>query len=127
MLEQNLIEKEGFEYKFNPLACFECGGACCIGESGYIWVKYHEIKNIANFLNMTIEEFSNKYLKRVNRRYSLREIKIDKNNYACIFFNTDSKGCNIYEVRPTQCQKYPFWEIFKNNKEEVKKECLGVI
>jgi len=123
----NIIKKEGFSYRFNPLACIECGGACCTGESGYIWVKYREIENIAKFLNLDIEEFSIKYLRKIKHRYSLKEVKIGNNNYACIFFDTVSKTCQIYKVRPIQCQKYPFWEIYKNNVEEVKKECLGVI
>jgi len=126
-MSKYLIEKDGFPYKFNPLACFECGGRCCIGESGYIWVRYGEIEQIAKFLNLEIEEFADKYLKRVKNRYSLQEVKIGIDNYACIFFDIESKGCKIYQVRPIQCQKYPFWEIFKNNQEEVKKECLGVI
>jgi len=123
----NIVEKEGFSYKFNPQACIECGGACCIGESGYIWVKYGEIENIANFLGLSIEDFSLKYLRRVNSRYSLKEVKVGVDNYACIFFDEVLKICQIYQVRPIQCQKYPFWEVFKNKKEEVKKECLGVI
>jgi len=127
MNTQQLIEKEGFSFKFNPLACIECGGRCCIGESGYIWVKYKEIEKISNYLNLKIEEFAIKYLKRVKSRYSLKEIEIDKNNFACIFFDTLSKRCQIYQVRPIQCQKYPFWDIYKNNIEEVKKECIGVI
>jgi Fe-S-cluster containining protein len=126
-MSNNLIEKEGFSYKFNPLACIDCGGKCCIGESGYIWVKYKEIEAIAKFLKLDLDTFSNRYLKRVNGRYSLKEIRVDRDNYACIFFDMNIKGCKIYDVRPVQCQKYPFWETFKKNREEVKKECLGVI
>jgi len=122
-----LITKDGYEYKFNPLACASCGGACCTGESGYIWAKYHEIEKMAQFLELTIEEFATMYLRKVKHRYSLVERKIDTDNYACIFFDNDKKQCSIYPVRPTQCRSFPFWEIFKSDIEEVKKECPGIL
>ncbi|NOZ89648.1 MAG: YkgJ family cysteine cluster protein [Epsilonproteobacteria bacterium] len=122
-----LITKDGYEYKFNPLACASCGGACCTGESGYIWAKYHEIEKMAQFLELTIEEFATMYLRKVKHRYSIIERKIDTDNYACIFFDNDKKQCSIYPVRPTQCRSFPFWEIFKSDIEEVKKECPGIL
>jgi Fe-S-cluster containining protein len=125
--ENDLITKAGYNYKFAPLACINCGGACCIGESGYIWVKYQEIEKIANFLELTIEEFATIYLRKVKHRYSIIEKKNDTNNYACIFFDTLTRRCKIYSVRPSQCRTFPFWEIFKNDKEEVKKECVGIV
>jgi len=118
-----IISKEGFDFKFNADACKECEGNCCIGESGYIWVNPKEIENIANFLNMKKEDFINKYLIKVGYKYSIKE-KPYKNGYACIFFE---KGCKIYDVRPKQCRTFPFWEYFKNNIDELLKECPGVI
>jgi len=126
-MEENILSMEGYDYKFTPLACESCGGACCTGASGYIWAKYQEIEKMANFLELTVEEFATMYLKKVKHRYSLVEKKIDDENYACIFFNTESKQCSIYPVRPRQCRTFPFWETFKNNTEEVKKECPGII
>ncbi len=123
----NIISKDGYNYKFNPSACATCGGACCIGESGYIWVNYQEIKKMAQFLELTIEEFATMYLRKVKHRYSIIERKIATDNYACIFFDNSIKQCKIYPVRPTQCRSFPFWEIFKNDIEEVKKECPGIL
>jgi len=123
----DLVTKDGYNYKFNPSACDTCGGACCTGESGYIWVKYQEIEKIAQFLELTIEEFATIYLRKVKHRYSIIEKKLDTDNYACIFFDNSIKQCTIYSVRPSQCRSFPFWEIFKSDIEEVKKECPGVI
>ncbi len=123
----SIVSQNGYEYKFNPSACETCEGICCTGESGYIWAKYSEIKNMANFLNLTVEEFALKYLKKVKHRYSLVEKRLDNDNFACIFFNNELKQCSIYSVRPSQCRTFPFWEIFKNNKEEVKNECPGIL
>jgi len=126
-LNNNLLSQDGYDYKFTPSACESCGGACCTGESGYIWAKYTEIEEMAKFLELTIEEFATMYLKKVKHRYSLIEKKLSDENYACIFFNEKLKQCSIYSVRPRQCRTFPFWETFKNNKEEVIKECPGII
>ena len=125
--DSNIVTKDGYDFKFAPSACSSCGGKCCTGESGYIWTKYSEIEKMADFLDLTIEEFATIYIKKVKHRYSLIEKRIDIDNYACIFFDNSLKQCKIYPVRPLQCRTFPFWEIYKNEKEEVKKECLGVI
>jgi Fe-S-cluster containining protein len=123
----DIVEKEGFDFKFKPSECDACGGHCCTGESGYIWVKYEEIENIAKFINLSVEDFATIYLRKVKHRYSLIEKEIEEGNFACIFFDASIKRCSIYPVRPLQCRTFPFWEQFKNDKEEVKKECPGII
>lgn len=122
-----MIREEGFNFSFNTHACSECGGACCIGESGYIWVKYPEIEAIAKHLELSIEEFAQKYLIRAKNRYSLQELKVKDLGYACIFFDREKRMCSIYDVRPKQCRTFPFWEQFKSDTKELIKECPGVI
>jgi Fe-S-cluster containining protein len=124
---KNIVEKEGFPYRFDSSVCLECEGACCRGESGYIWVKYAEIEQIAGFLNLSIEDFAKIYLRKVKHRYSLIEKKIGESDFACIFFDEKVNRCAIYSVRPLQCRTFPFWESFKNNSEEVKRECPGIL
>ena len=126
-MEENILSEIGYDFKFTPLACDACGGACCTGSSGYIWTKYQEIEQIATFLELSVEEFATIYLKKVKHRYSIIEKKLDDENFACVFFNEKLKQCSIYSVRPRQCRTFPFWEIYKNNSEEVKEECPGII
>lgn len=127
-LEMNLMESDGYPYKFEPSACASCGGACCTGASGYIWVKHHEIKTIAEFLELSYEDFAIMYLKKVKHRYSLIEkYRKESNDFACIFFDSKIEGCGIYSVRPLQCRTFPFWEQFKNSCDEVEKECPGIV
>ena len=123
----DIIRKEGYSFGFDPKGCESCDGACCTGESGYIWVKYPEIEAIAKYLDMELENFAKIYLKKVGHRYSLVEKKIAEDNYACIFFDTAKSRCMIYPVRPLQCRTFPFWEQFKNNEDEVKKECPAIV
>lgn len=122
----SLIKKEGFDFAFDSKACETCAGNCCIGESGYIWTSKKEIENIALHLKLSLEEFKSKYIYRVGYKYSIKEVKLDENNFACCFFNLQKKQCLIYEVRPVQCRTFPFWDYFKENIDEVYQECPGI-
>ena len=122
-----MLENNDYPYKFDESKCLACDGNCCIGESGYIWINKQEIKRLSDYLNISIEELGEKYIFKTGYKYSIREKIISKNNYACIFFDLTKKQCSIYEVRPTQCRTFPFWEYYKNNIEEVKKECPAII
>jgi len=119
-----IIKKEGFSFGFNPNACEECGGRCCKGESGYIWVNPLEMQKIANFLNISVDEFKKFYLIKVDYKFSIKE-KPYEDGVACVFF--DNGRCAIYDVRPNQCKTFPFWDFFKTNVSEVKKECPGIV
>ena len=68
-----LLTHDQYSYKFDPCACEACGGHCCTGESGYIWAKYDEIEKMADFVNLSVEDFATMYLRKVKHRYSLIE------------------------------------------------------
>lgn len=121
-----LFKDEGFSYAFESSACESCGGACCTGESGYIRLNITEAETIARLLGLTIEEFALKYLIKIGYGFSLKEKSYD-GGFACVFFDEIAKNCGIYEARPRQCKTFPFWDAFKQNEEEVKKECPGII
>lgn len=120
------MKKEGFNYAFDPKACESCGGNCCIGESGYIWINKSEIENLAKHLNISVEELGMNYLMKAGYKYSLKEVKLAQDNYACVFFDLDKKQCSIYEARPSQCKTFPFWDYFKKNEQEVYDECPAI-
>jgi Fe-S-cluster containining protein len=64
---------------------------------------------IANFLQISFDEFTRTYVRKVQGRYSLTE----KYNYDCTFLTRDKRGragCMIYPVRPMQCRTWPFWD-----------------
>ncbi len=123
---QDNIEKEGFEYKFDPSKCAQCEGKCCTGESGYIWLTPAEMEAIAKYINVDMQTFKEKYLRKIRYRYSLKEIQRE-DDFACIFFDQKAKNCSIYDVRPKQCATFPFWDYFKNHIDEAVDECPGII
>ncbi len=88
--------------------CQECGGCCSGPEEGYIWVTKPEIQLIADFLEITVENFRKEYLKRVGLRTTIIEHSHTKD---CIFLRKidGQKKCVIYSVRPSQCRSWPFW------------------
>lgn len=119
------MRKDGFSYEFDPSCCESCGGKCCTGESGYIWIDESEISKFCVAFDMSRDEFENKFLIKVGVRRSIRE-KAYEGGFACIFFDENNKNCSVYELRPQQCRTFPFWDHFKKNLKELKAECVGV-
>ena len=122
----NIVTKEGFDFAFDPKGCDTCEGNCCIGESGNIWINKQEIDYLSKHLDISIVDLFDNYLEKRGYKYSIKEVQLSKDNYACIFFDLDKKQCSIYDARPVQCRTFPFWEYFKHNKEEVIKECPAI-
>ena len=108
--------KDGLKFE-----CTKCGH-CCTGRPGFVWVKVEEMHQIAEFLGMRFRDFVKQYVRKVGERYSL----IEKANNDCVFYES---GCNIYPVRPTQCQTFPFWKENLENPgmwQKAAKECEGM-
>ena len=122
-----MISQAGFNYKFDETKCETCGGKCCIGESGYIWITPQEILKLSKNLNISQQELIDKYLIKYNYRYSIKEKIISKDNFACIFFDTNKMQCSVYDARPNQCRTFPFWDYFRNNVKELKEECPAIL
>lgn len=120
------MTQDGFNYAFDPSACASCGGNCCTGESGNIFVSVTEISAIAKLLEMEEGEFRRTYLRKEVYRYSLKEKRVN-GSYDCVFFNRSLNGCSIYQARPLQCRTFPFWDYFRHRIDELKLECPGII
>ncbi len=85
--------------------CSQCGN-CCTGAPGFVWVKKSEIEALAALRGQDVAAFEKEYVRNVGIRKSLREFP----NGDCVFFDSKSRGCTVYEVRPRQCRTWPFWE-----------------
>ncbi len=124
-LREEIINREGFSFSFNPAACSSCSAKCCKGSSGNIWVTADDIYNICKFLGINPIDGVISFFEKRDNRYSIREQQLD-DDYRCLFLNNINK-CSIYAVRPLQCRTFPFWEHFKSDTEMLLQDCKGVI
>ncbi len=120
-----LLHKAGFRFAFDPDSCKECPGNCCRGVSGYVWVTDTEIRNLANFLKMNTIDFRQRYVRKIDNRYSLKE-SWTGTDYPCIFFDAEARGCSVYQARPKQCRTYPFWEENRGLTGDLTHDCPGI-
>ena len=122
----DLMRQDGFNYAFTPSACDSCGGRCCTGASGNIFVSAEEISALSQLLKLDEQLFRATYLRKQGYKFSLQE-RIVGLSHDCIFFDRDKGGCGVYEARPMQCRTFPFWDYFKTHMGELKNECPGII
>lgn len=93
--------KDGLKF-----TCSQCGD-CCTGAPGYVWVNQDEIEQIAKLMgHHDVQEFEKRFVRRVGQRKSLKEYA----NGDCIFFDSRTRKCQVYDVRPKQCRTWPFWD-----------------
>jgi len=119
------VSEKGYDYVFDSEKCKTCGGKCCIGESGYIWVTQEEQVIISQYSNIEIDELRQNYFRKYHNGYSVKDIKVN-GKYCCVFFDLDSNKCSIYPARPRQCRDFPFWEHFKDKIPLLLEECPGI-
>ena len=108
--------------------CTQCGGCCSGPEEGVIWITKPEIEKAAKYLGMTESEFRKKCLRKIGFRVSIKENPQTKD---CIFLVkiNGSKGCAIYDCRPTQCRTWPFWSYNLRSPDDwntAAKKCPGI-
>lgn len=84
--------------------CSQCGD-CCTGAPGYVWVNKAEIEALAARLEMEVDDFEQAYVREIGIRKSLVEYE----NGDCVFFDGETRKCQVYEDRPRQCRTWPFW------------------
>ncbi len=85
------------------IVCTRCG-ACC-DRPGYVYVSAKEVERIAGYLNLAVEDFTQRYtrLSDNRRRLSL----IDSKTGGCAFLD-DARQCRIQAVKPRQCADFPW-------------------
>ncbi len=105
--------KDGLKF-----SCTGCGD-CCTGAPGYVWVNKQEIADIASLLGLAIEEFEDQYTRKIGIRRSLKEF----GNGDCVFFDNQTRKCEVYGARPRQCRTWPFWESNLRTVEDWERTC----
>ncbi len=84
--------------------CTQCGD-CCSGAPGYVWVDETEIVDLAKAMEMDLETFRDRFIRRVGPRFSLVEYSYGD----CILLDPETRKCLAYAGRPIQCRTWPFW------------------
>ncbi len=98
--DKELWYKDGLQF-----SCSGCGD-CCTGSPGYVWVNQAEIDAMAVRVGLSTEEFEDHYTRKIGARRSLKEFS----NGDCVFFDHDTRHCEVYDLRPRQCRTWPFWD-----------------
>jgi uncharacterized protein len=96
--------------------CTQCGD-CCTGAPGFVWVSDDDVRRIAEFREISLGEMQIDHVRYVAGRTSLREFA----NGDCTFFDSATRKCTIYPVRPAQCQTWPFWKSNLESESEWKR------
>lgn len=110
--------EDGLRFK-----CTGCG-KCCTGSPGYVWLEEEDIDRFCKKLKLSRKEFLKKYTRQVYGRYSLLE---NPKTFDCVFFK--EKRCTVYDARPKQCRKFPFWDSILQSKrswQDARKTCEGI-
>jgi hypothetical protein len=103
--------------------CTQCGN-CCTGGPGFVWISREEIVRLAEHLKLTPEQIVERYCRKIDGRFSLKERRTREGLYDCVFLKeveepasageprqvaSKRKICSIYTHRPLQCRTWPFW------------------
>ncbi|MCC6817985.1 MAG: YkgJ family cysteine cluster protein [Bacteroidia bacterium] len=86
------------EEAFSKINCLDCAN-CCKNHSPTF--KTTDIKRISKYLGLKESQFMDQYL------------SLDEDNdmvlkrTPCVFLNSDN-SCKIYDVRPSDCARYPY-------------------
>ena len=81
--------------------------------------------DIAQFRGMELGVFADTYVRAASGRLSLQDRLIDGEQICCMFDIYDNR-CTIYELRPSQCRTFPFWEQNRDKFIELMQYCPGI-
>jgi uncharacterized protein len=82
--------------------CRQCGN-CCTFPGGSVYASEREFRRIADHLEICFEEFLDRFTEEMDGYVSLISVP----EGPCVFYKD---GCSIYDMRPTQCRTFPFWD-----------------
>src|SRR5687768_4609383 len=69
--------------------CTQCGN-CCTGGPGFVWISVEEVVRLARHLKLSPEEVVEKYCRKVDGKFSLRERRNARGEYDCIFLKEEA-------------------------------------
>jgi len=83
--------------------CLKCRGCCRFSQQDNIWSASLLDEEIRSSLEKKIPSCA------ISRDKKIRlEPNPEEDNFICHFLNIQDNQCNIYSLRPFECQLYPF-------------------
>ncbi len=98
--------------------CSQCGD-CCTGSPGFVWVNKSEIEALAASLDMDVEAFEARHVRKVG----IRKCLLERANGDCVLFDNKTRRCTVYDARPRQCRTWPFWQSNLRSPKDWKETC----
>lgn len=95
--------------------CTECGRCCQM--DGDVWLAPEEVTGLSEHLGKTEEQFLSEFTRRRLRGWTCLKQSADAAR-GCVFLDTATNQCGIYERRPVQCKTYPFWPSLLQSEED---------
>ena len=107
---------------------FQCQvncGSCCSNDGGVVFLTRDDIEKISRYERMHLKEWVQK---KSQRSRNGRIILGHRDDGSCTYLGTDNR-CKIHEIKPWQCQAFPWWqENLSSIKEweKTKLNCPGI-
>lgn len=100
------MSNNGKDSKDKPLYdCLKCPAYCCSYES--ITVGKRDLKRLAKHFGIDVETAEKRFTKVVDGDRVLRHQEDRQFRSVCMFLDTKTRRCTIYEARPGICHDYP--------------------
>ncbi len=121
-------EKVSSRRRFEGLRfeCTQCGQCCRRrGPYAHVYITEDELEALAAHLGDDVAAVRQRYTFRDEFGYRQLRFQAD----ACVFLDTATGRCRVYEARPLQCRTFPFWpELIGRRgwKREARRICEGV-
>jgi Fe-S-cluster containining protein len=90
----------------NHYDCRQCPAYCC-SIYGRVEVTSPDLTRLAHHFGVTREEAQRRFTKVVDGSRVLRRKKDALLGETCRFLDPKTRGCTIYEGRPSICREYP--------------------
>ncbi len=85
--------------------CSKCPAYCCSYDQ--IELKELDIRRLAKHLDLDREVFLKRYTKQGDELPILRHHKDKLYGSTCVFLDSKTRRCTVYEARPNVCRTYP--------------------
>ena len=63
LVDDYMDNQNNFPYHFDSNTCKTCGGKCCRGFGGYVWISMEELEKMADTRKMDVALFSKQYVR----------------------------------------------------------------